>query len=26
ATTNPHADKSLKCASCHQDVGHKHGI
>ncbi|EAI2600067.1 cytochrome c nitrite reductase small subunit [Campylobacter jejuni] len=26
ATTNPHADKSLNCASCHKDVGHKHGI
>ncbi|EDC4949105.1 cytochrome c nitrite reductase small subunit, partial [Campylobacter jejuni] len=25
-TTNPHADKSLNCASCHKDVGHKHGI
>ncbi|PVX04942.1 cytochrome c nitrite reductase small subunit, partial [Campylobacter jejuni] len=23
---NPHADKSLNCASCHKDVGHKHGI
>ncbi|EOJ1474579.1 cytochrome c nitrite reductase small subunit, partial [Campylobacter jejuni] len=22
----PHADKSLNCASCHKDVGHKHGI
>ncbi|MBZ7930100.1 cytochrome c nitrite reductase small subunit [Campylobacter molothri] len=26
ATTNPHAHDSLKCISCHKDVGHKHGI
>ncbi|RZD23764.1 cytochrome c nitrite reductase small subunit, partial [Campylobacter jejuni] len=26
ATTTPHADTSLNIASCHNDVGHQHGI
>ncbi|MBS4235406.1 cytochrome c nitrite reductase small subunit [Campylobacter vulpis] len=26
STTNPHADSSLSCVSCHSDVGHKRGF